>query len=118
MLAEAYIQQGNSGSEPLALINQVRARVNAVPYPSLGGSQTSAMNILMLERQLELCGEQSRYFDLIRWGLAKQVINSERAAEPGDGTQPFLDKNLLFPIPDVEKDYNPNVAAEITNNWN
>jgi hypothetical protein len=50
--------------------------------------------------------------------LAKQVINSERAAEPGDGTQPFLDKNLLFPIPDVEKDYNPNVAAEITNNWN
>jgi len=93
----------------------VRARVNAVPYPSLG---SNAMAILMQERQLELCGEQTRYFDLIRWGLAKQVINSERAAEPGDGTQPFQDKNLLFPIPDVEKDYNPNVASQIQNDWN
>ena len=44
MLAEAYIQQGNTGSEPLNLINQVRSRpsVNAVPYPSLG-DQASAL---------------------------------------------------------------------------
>ena len=117
MLAEAYIQRGNTGSAPLALINQVRARVSAVAYPSLG-DQTNAMAILMQERELELCGEQSRYFDLIRWGIAKQVINSERAAEPGDGTQPFLDKNVLFPIPDVEKDYNPNVAKDVQNDWN
>lgn len=118
MLAESYIQQGDFGSQPLALINQVRARVGAVAYTSLGADQTSAMNILMRERQLELCGEQSRYFDLIRWGIAKQTINTERAAEPGDGTQPFLDKNVLFPIPDVEKNYNPNVAKEVQNGWN
>jgi starch-binding outer membrane protein, SusD/RagB family len=118
MLAETYIQQGITGGQPLTLINQVRARVGAVAYPNLGASQTSAMNILMLERQLELCGEQTRYFDLIRWGIAKQTINSERAAEPGDGTQPFQDKNLWFPIPDVEKDYNPNVAKQIQNGWN
>ncbi|WP_221389678.1 RagB/SusD family nutrient uptake outer membrane protein [Dyadobacter sp. NIV53] len=117
MLAESYIQQGNSGAEPLALINQVRKRVNAFAYTSLG-SQTAAMTILMRERQLELTGEQSRYFDLIRWGIAKQTINSIRATEPGDGKQPFQDKNLLFPIPDVEKNYNPNVAKDIANDWN
>jgi hypothetical protein len=118
MLAETYIQQGDFGSVPLGLINRVRQRAGAVAYPGLGADQASAMSILMRERQLELCGEQSRYFDLIRWGIAKQTINSERAAEPGDGKQPFQDKHVLFPIPDVEKNYNPNVAKEVSNGWN
>jgi hypothetical protein len=117
MLAEAYIQQGNTGSQPLALINQVRSRpsVNAPLYTSLGG-QPQAMTILMRERQLELTGEQSRYFDLIRWGIARQTINSQRQAE--DGTQPFLEKNTLLPIPLSEKNANPNVGKDISNDWN
>lgn len=117
MLAETYIQESNTGAEPLGYINEVRGRVGATKYTTLG-DQASAINILMRERQLELCGEQSRYFDLIRWGIAKQTINTLRAAEPGDGTQPFQDKHLLFPIPDVEKNYNPNVASDISNDWN
>ncbi|QNR85640.1 RagB/SusD family nutrient uptake outer membrane protein [Pedobacter riviphilus] len=117
MLAEAYIQQGNTGSQPLALINQVRSRpsVNAPLYISLG-SQSQAMAILMRERQLELTGEQSRYFDLIRWGIARQTINSQRQVE--DGTQPFLEKNVLLPIPLSEKNANPNVGKDINNDWN
>jgi len=115
MLAETYIQQGNTGSAPLDLINQVRARVSAVPYTSLG-SQSQAFDILKRERRLELSGEQSRYFDLIRWGIAKQTLNAERAAE-GD-THQFQDKNLLFPIPQYEKDTNPNVASDVSNDWN
>ncbi len=117
MLAETYIQQGNFGAQPLALINQVRSRAGAVAYPGLGADQTSAMNVLMRERQLELCGEQSRYFDLIRWGLAKQTINTEISTEPGlNAAQPFNDKNLLFPIPNSEKNYNPNCV--VSNDWN
>jgi len=116
MLAETYIQQGNTSGQPLDLINQVRTRAGAVPYTTLG-DQNNAMSILMQERQLELCGEQSRYFDLIRWGIAQQTINAEMSAEPGlNGAQPFNTKNLLFPIPDVEKDYNPNV--DVSNGWN
>ncbi|WPU94869.1 RagB/SusD family nutrient uptake outer membrane protein [Mucilaginibacter sabulilitoris] len=117
MLAEAYIQQGNTGSQPLTLINQVRSRpsVNAPLYSSLGG-QSDAMTILMRERQLELTGEQSRYFDLIRWGIARQTINSERQIE--DGTQPFQDKNILLPIPLSEKNSNPNVSNDISSDWN
>jgi len=117
LLAESYIQQGNTGTEPLALINQVRNRpsVNAPNYTSLG-SQANAMSILMRERQLELTGEQSRYFDLIRWGIAKQTINAERQIE--SGTQPFQDKNILFPIPLAEKNANSAVAKDISGDWN
>lgn len=115
LLAEAYIQQGNTGTEPLDLINQVRARVSAPAYIALG-NQANAFNILMRERQLELTGEQSRYFDLIRWGIAKQTINAQRQIE--DGTQPFQDKNVLLPIPISEKNANPNVAKDISNDWN
>lgn len=115
MLAEAYIQQGVTGAQPLGLINEVRARSGAVPYASLG-SQTDAMNILMRERQLEFCGEQLRWFDLVRWGIAKQTINAERQIE--DGTQPVKDKNLLFPIPIDEKSSNPNVSSDLQDNWN
>jgi hypothetical protein len=118
MLAETYIQQGVTDNQPLTLINDVRARSGAVTYATLG-SQDNAMSILMRERQLELCGEQSRYFDLIRWGIAAQTINAEMSAEPGlNGVQPFAGKNVLFPIPDVEKDYNPNVAKDIGSGWN
>lgn len=117
MLAEAYIQQGVTGSAPLNLINQVRSRpsVNAVPYVTLG-DQATAMNILRRERRLELSGEQVRYFDLLRWGIAKQTINAERAAE--GNTNIFQDKHVLFPIPQYEKDTNPNVAKDIQNDWN
>ncbi|MEO6631428.1 MAG: RagB/SusD family nutrient uptake outer membrane protein, partial [Mucilaginibacter sp.] len=117
MLAESYIQQGNIGSQPLTLINLVRSRpsVKAPVYMSLG-SQANAMSILMRERQLELTGEQSRYFDLIRWGIAKQTINAERQIE--EGTQPFQDKNVLLPIPLAEKNANSAVAKDISGDWN
>ncbi len=115
MLAETYIQQGNTGSQPLALIDSVRSRSGAALYTSLG-SIANAMQILMRERQLELAGEQSRYFDLIRWGIAKETINTLRQAE--DGTQPFQDKNLLFPIPLGERNANPNVNAQVRDEWN
>ncbi|MHA4808080.1 RagB/SusD family nutrient uptake outer membrane protein [Flavitalea flava] len=117
LLAESYIQQGNAGNEPLALIDSVRSRSGAVLYSSLG-SKDDAMKILMRERQLELCGEQSRYFDLIRWGISVQTINAEKAAEPGDGLQPVQPKHVLLPIPDTEKNYNPMVAKDVKDGWN
>jgi hypothetical protein len=117
MLAEAYIQQGNTGAEPLNLINQVRNRpsVMAVPYTSLGDQET-AFSILKRERRLELSGEQVRWFDLKRWGIAMETLNAERTAE-GE-THLMTDKYLFFPIPQYEKDTNPNVASDISNDWN
>jgi starch-binding outer membrane protein, SusD/RagB family len=113
MLAETYIQQGNTGAVPLGLINQVRTRAGATSYTSLG-AQADATTILIRERQLELCGEQSRYFDLQRWGIFKQTLNAQFQAE--FGKQPVEDKHLLFPIPAREKNVNPNIVVQ--NGWN
>ncbi len=114
MIAETYIQEDNvEAARPL--INQVRGRVGAFQYTTLG-AKANAMNILMRERQLELSGEQSRYFDLLRWGLLKQVLNPELDEQYDAET--FQDKHVLLPIPQQEKDTNPNVASDVANSWN
>ena len=114
MRAEALIMD-NSIGEALPLINTVRARVGAFEYTSLG-NQEEAMQKLKLERRLELCGEQVRWFDLIRWGDAMQVLNDEKFA--AKGVRPFQDKHVLFPIPQEEKDANSLVANDVSNDWN
>lgn len=114
MLAEADIQTGNPDAA-LPLINQVRARVGAFQYTTLGNS-TNAMQILMKERQLEMCGEQFRWFDLVRWDIAKSTLNTEKQQQIG--SQPFQDKNVLLPIPQLEIDANHSVAGDIKDNWN
>lgn len=114
MLAETRIEQNNIAAA-LPLINQVRNRVGAFQYTTLG-SQDNARIILRRERQVELAGEQVRWFDLIRWGIAKQTINAEKTIQLN--SQPFLDKHVLLPIPQLEKDSNPLVAADINNDWN
>ncbi|MEL6922901.1 MAG: RagB/SusD family nutrient uptake outer membrane protein [Bacteroidota bacterium] len=114
MLAEAYIETGSTG-QALDLINAVRARSGAFEYGSLG-DQSSAREIVRRERRLELAGEQLRWFDLNRWGVAKEVINAEKQRELGN--QPFEDKHELLPIPQREKDLNPGVAGDVANDWN
>lgn len=114
MLAETYIQEDNAeAARPF--INQVRGRVGAFQYTTLG-NKANATAILMRERQLELSGEQSRYFDLLRWGVIKTVLNAELKAQYGAET--FQDKHVLLPIPQQEKDTNPNVANDVANSWN
>ncbi|HNW56175.1 MAG TPA: RagB/SusD family nutrient uptake outer membrane protein [Bacteroidales bacterium] len=114
MRAEALIMD-NKTDEALPLINDVRRRVNAFEYTSLG-NQDEAIKKIKLERRLELCGEQVRWFDLIRWGEAMKVINEEKMA--AKGVAPFLPKHVLFCIPQEEKDANPLVAGDIQNDWN
>jgi len=114
MLAEAQIYQ-NKLTDALTQINEVRRRSGAFEYTTLGG-QPTAIEILRRERQMELAGEQVRWFDLNRWGIARQVINAEKQAQLGK--TPFQDRNALLPIPQLEKDSNPAVAADVAGDWN
>lgn len=114
MLAESQIEQ-NKVSEALPLINLVRARSGAFVFTTLG-SQDNAKTILRRERQLEFAGEQLRWFDLIRWGIAKDVINAEKQAQLGK--QPFQDKNVLLPIPQLERTTNTVLAGDVSDDWN
>jgi hypothetical protein len=117
MYAEAQINS-DKVAEALPLINKVRTRSGAFAYSTLG-SKEEAMKKLMLERQLELTGEQVRWFDLVRWGIAKQTLNAEKKAKYPNSSQPFFqDKHVLFPIPLAEKNTNPLVAKDISGDWN
>jgi hypothetical protein len=117
MLAESYIESGTNLPEAVGLINQVRSRpsVMAVPYPTTL-NQDDARTALRRERRIELSGEQSRWFDLMRWGIAKEVLNAEHPAGPGQ--QPFLDKHVLLPIPPQERSSNPLLGSDVANEWN
>ena len=112
MLAEANIESGNVNAA-LPFINEVRARAGAFEYSDLG-DQANARSIVRHERQLELVGEQVRWFDLVRWGIAKETLNQEKQMQIGD--QPFEDKHILLPFPQSERDNNPNVS--VSNDWN
>jgi len=114
MLAESYIET-NQVSNALPLINRVRKRSGAFEYTTLG-SQDNARVILRRERRLELAGEQSRFFDLVRWGNLVPTINAEKQIV--EATQPVKDYHILLPIPQSERDANPLLNAQVKNNWN
>lgn len=118
MLAEAQIEKTAPDLVAgIGYINEVRNRpdVMAKNYPTTL-SQAEARVALRRERRIELAGEQSRWFDLNRWGIAKETLNAEHPAEPGQ--QPFLDKHVLLPIPIAERNSNPLIASDIANDWN
>jgi len=98
MQAEAYIELGQHASA-LPLINQVRARAaastarlkkadgsfasiyNCKPYTATGWTQAYARTALQWERRLEFATEGPRFFDLVRWGIAAQTLNSYISVE-------------------------------------
>lgn len=118
MLAEANIEKANPAiATGIGYINQVRNRPSVMAKNYLTSlTQTEARIALRRERRIELAGEQSRWFDLIRWGIAKETLNAEHPEGPGQ--YPFLDKHVLFPIPIAERNSNAALAADVANDWN
>lgn len=124
MLAEAYIEL-NQPALALPLINQIRARAaastgrlrkldgtfasnyNIQQYPSAGWTQAYARTALQWERRLEFATEGSRFFDLVRWGIAAPTLNGYIAIEKN--RRPFLatavftaGRDEYLPIPQSE----------------
>ncbi|GAC1377092.1 MAG: RagB/SusD family nutrient uptake outer membrane protein [Hymenobacter sp.] len=99
--AEALVETGNlEGAR--ALVNQIRRRaatdqvLNAsgapaatyrvAEYTAPWTSQADAREAVRTERRLELALEGQRFFDLVRWGIADQVMNDHFAREKGKRT--------------------------------
>lgn len=99
--AEALIELGRQ-NEALPLINDLRKRAanstgklkmangqpvsrykveQYVPGTNIVWSQENARKALRFERRLEMALEGGRFFDLMRWGIADQVINAYFDAE-------------------------------------
>ncbi len=123
MAAECEVEAGNLAGA-LKLVNDIRNRAaklepkktaggvnaaayNVKPYASFA-SQDAARNAVRTERRLELAMEGHRFFDLVRWGVAKSVLESYSAFE---GTHLSAYKGLSYsaksdywPLPQVEID--------------
>jgi tetratricopeptide (TPR) repeat protein len=137
--AEALIELNQNLEEARTLINQIRSRALNTPYvksftnptmdaanykiglyPATGWTQEFARKALRMERRLELAMEGHRYFDLVRWGVAKQVIDEYHRVEKTKRT--YLSaatfnapKILYYPIPQVEIDISRGVLTQDPN---
>lgn len=138
MRAEAFIELGRE-SEALPLINQIRQRAKdssngLVNYSDpdlkpvmdielyLDGQnctwdQDFARYALRWERRLEFAMENMRFFDLVRWGIADEVLNkyfqSEKARRSYLKEAVFTkNKNEYAPIPQQQIGYSKDVYKQ------
>jgi hypothetical protein len=82
-------------------LNAVRNRA----YKSTTGNIAATLDNIIKERRLELAGEGHRWFDLVRWKIAPQVLGS-RGFQAG--------KHEILPIPLLEMD---NTKIQQSKEW-
>lgn len=122
MRAEALLETGNTGQEVYDLINQVRQRVNMPTIEEVEGTGLSydqLTEILRHERRVELAFENTRFYDLKRWGTMREAYErsaSDRKLDRAMGN-PIIanvsfqgDRSLILPIPQAELDANINLV--------
>jgi starch-binding outer membrane protein, SusD/RagB family len=130
--AECEAEAGNYDAVDGAAyyVNLVRARAQSSAVytyvdnadPSKGFTNTPAANYnvglyadfpdldfarkaIRFERKLELALEGHRFFDLVRWGVAEEVIDNylaiEKTKRPHLSAADFKSKNRYMPIPEI-----------------
>lgn len=120
--AEALIELGEDLNSARDLINRVRTRAMNSEwvkdfndaskyaanykiglYPATGWNQDYARKALRTEMRLEKALEGERYFDLVRWGIAKEVMtayfNAEKDARIYYSDAKFDAGEEYYPIP-------------------
>lgn len=128
--AEALIELGRH-AEALPLINELRTRAKNstgrtkhadgtnpsnyriseyVPGTNIDWTQANARAALQWERRLEFAMEGSRFFDLVRWGIAAETLNAylakEKIRRPFLGSAVFTKgRDEYYPIPQREIDF-------------
>lgn len=102
--AEALAELGRAAEAqaPLELV-RARARNQADSTTVLPAVTTTDMNEMIAavrhERSVELGFEMHRFFDLVRWGIAKEKLPDFQVG-----------KHEVFPLPQVELDLNPQLV--------
>ncbi len=116
--AEALIEN-NKISQGMDQINIIRARPSVSMPPLSATDQADARAKLRHERRIELNMEGERIFDLLRWGIIKDIFGEGSPGSPskkvlmiwGDDntykdTQCQFPRNNVLPIPQAEIDIN------------
>jgi hypothetical protein len=104
MEAEALNELGRTSEAEIPL-NQVRKRAGLENIQS-GLSKEAFREKVLAERRIELAFEGHRWFDLIRIGNGEYAINFFHSIGRINASQ----KHLLLPIPQRERDANPNLT--------
>lgn len=103
MKAEALNELGQTALAE-DYLNMVRNRAGLDDIEGL--SQADFRNAVLHERRVELAFEGQRWFDLIRVNNGEYGLNFLRSIGRNNASQ----KHLLFPIPQIELDRNPNLV--------
>lgn len=127
-----YAEAQNEFSGPDATIyqaiNTIRKRSN-LPELNLGLSKEDMRAAIRRERRVELCFEQKRFYDIIRWTIAEDVMNKDlhgmkiTNSSPADNKgrlvyevvplnhpHVFQKKMYMNPIPQSVIDQNPKIV--------
>ncbi len=134
--AEALIEIGGNGlEEARTLINRVRSRAMNSDYvrdfnnpdsyaanykiglyPASGWTQDYARRALRTEMRLEKAMEGERFFDLVRWGIAKETMNNYFAAEKDSRiyyqNASFETGEEYFPIPVAQYNFSGGIYVQ------
>lgn len=108
MGAESANEKGIPG-EAIDYLEQVRARArgtNSNILPKVTTTdQGELREAIRHERRVELGLEFDRFYDLVRWGIAKEVLHAA-------GKTNYQDKNALLPLPQTEIDKSKGVLVQ------
>ena len=117
MYAEACCESGDLPSAKTAL-KEVRDRADLSQFPytaviqgktvTFNDNQEDLRKAIRHERRVELAMEGHRWFDLTRWGIAKETMDTYMAGETEEAKELYgtfqKGKHELFPIPSKEID--------------
>lgn len=104
MKAEALNELGQT-NEAKKYLDKVRNRAGLADI-QLGLNQTQFREAVLKERRMELAFEGQRWFDLIRVDNGKYGLDFLHSI----GKNNAAEKHLLFPVPQIEIDRNPNLT--------
>ncbi|MBP3738859.1 MAG: RagB/SusD family nutrient uptake outer membrane protein [Muribaculaceae bacterium] len=116
MYAEACCELGDL-TPAITALNRVRDRVGLSPFPYTAtiqgqhvvftSSQADLRRAIRHERRVELAMEGHRWFDLCRWGIAKETMDAYIAGENDEVKAEYgifqKGKHELMPIPSEER---------------
>ncbi len=111
LLKAEALNELNRPMEAAAEVNKIRNRVQLADVQQEKVTSQQAMReVIRKERRLELAQEANRWYDLVRYGTALEVMNSLNEIDLRTGARVnynATEADLYLPIPEQEVNRNP-----------